>query len=70
MTVSEFRDMLLRYGPVVDSWPAAMISPGLELLRTSSEAQDLFAQVSAEEGQPPATGAARPDARRRNAAAR
>lgn len=26
-----------------------MISPGLELLRTSSEAQDFFAQVTAEE---------------------
>ena len=54
--------MLLRYGPVVDSWPAAMISPGLELLRSSAEAQDLFAQVSAEEdgSADPAASAPRP----------
>ncbi|MGA0601198.1 hypothetical protein ACO2Q3_10900 [Caulobacter sp. KR2-114] len=47
-----------------------MISPALELLRTSAEAQDFFAQASAEEDQPPRAAGPAPDAKRRNAAVR
>jgi hypothetical protein len=46
MTLSQFKALLTRYGPVVDSWPATMVTPALDLLCASSAAQDLFAEIS------------------------
>jgi hypothetical protein len=50
MTLSQFEALIARFGPVVDSWPADQIEPALDLLRASSQAQDLFAGAAS--GQP------------------
>ncbi len=46
MTLLKFEEILRRFGPVVDQWPAELIEPALDLLLASAVAQDLFSQAS------------------------
>jgi hypothetical protein len=66
MTLSQFKALLTRYGPVVDSWPATSVTPALDLLSASTAAQDLFAEISLGADDPlaptPALDARRPGA--------
>jgi hypothetical protein len=46
MTLLKFEDILRRFGPIVDQWPAELIESALDLLQESTAAQDLFTQAS------------------------
>ncbi len=46
MTLLKFEEILRRFGPVVDQWPAELIEPALDLLQASAAAQDLFSRAS------------------------
>jgi hypothetical protein len=46
VTFLQLQTLVGRFGPVVDKWPASMIEPALELIRSSTVAQDFFAQAS------------------------
>jgi hypothetical protein len=46
MTLLKFEDILRRFGPIVDQWPAELIEPALDLLQASTAAQDLFSRAS------------------------
>jgi hypothetical protein len=58
MTLSKFEEILRRFGPVVDLWPAELIDPALDLLQASTAAQDLFTRASAPPPGSAQTGAA------------
>lgn len=46
MTHSQFENLITRFGAAVDNWPANLREAALDLLRASTEAQDLFAQAT------------------------
>ncbi len=46
MTLSKFEEILRRFGPVVDLWPAELTEQALDLLQVSTAAQDLFTRAS------------------------
>jgi len=46
MTLSKFEEILQRFGPVVDLWPAELTEQALDLLQASTAAQDLFTRAS------------------------
>jgi hypothetical protein len=46
MTLLKFEEILRRFGPVVDQWPADLIEPALDLLQASTAAQDMFSRAS------------------------
>jgi hypothetical protein len=49
MTLSQFAELISKFGPVVDRWPPALIEPALDLMHGSLAAQDLFAKASAKD---------------------
>lgn len=42
MTLSQFVELLNRFGPVVDRWPPALLNRALDFLQSSTRAQDAF----------------------------
>lgn len=59
MTQSQFEALIARYGPAVDNWPPQTVTDALDLLQSSTVAQDLFAKASLEDAP-----SARPSPRR------
>ncbi len=49
MNISVFKDQLETLGADFSKWPPSDAEAALQLLSTSTQAQDLFARVSAEE---------------------
>ena len=52
MSILELKEIIERFGVMVDRWPSDRLSDALDLLQTSPEAQDIFAAATiAEEAQ-------------------
>ena len=45
MTLSQFVELLDRFGPVVDRWPPISLDRALDFLYASPPAQDAFARA-------------------------
>jgi hypothetical protein len=51
MDLATFRGLLARHGPDLERWPAAAADAAVELMAISEDAQDLFAEATARQGE-------------------